>query len=289
MKLPTGSIGQLLNYRVRDNQAGLTRAINTVKPSAPDGHYKARKTSAIKGRKFLPSGRQRLNIFKHLKAFKIRAQPANQVQKKLHQARSTDTTTLSGIVRGSNHQTYKRENVLLHGIPHIQQGTPNGCLDACQEMLLQHFNCKNEDSVPGTRHKSTGVLVMADTKRKLLTGLDNETFRRSMADNKLELQAVNAHDADSIQNKLEQGPLLANIRFARGLSQHSVIVVGRVGNKVVINDPWHGGHQLKSIQWLQKNLVKSPDALSLVVKPENQSLKNEALPDNISSKARKLL
>ena len=169
----------------------------------------------------------------------------------------------------------------------FQQSTPNGCLDACHAMLMQHFECKGAENIKGAYHN--GVFVQEDTGRSLFTGMDSETFSQSLFENGLEQKALSQYDTTSIRNQLNKGPLLASIKFASGLSDHAILVVGITGDNIVINDPWHGGHQVKSLSWLKKNLNKSSTALCQITRMDNQPAEAPAPPPHATGKLSKWL
>ncbi len=282
MELPSNFLGRLINYKVRDNQQGVVKAIQ----KEASGEFQSHTAKKYPGKKHIPSSTRAIEVYKKLRAFKISLLSPTRV--KPHIPKPGKPADYRAVVSGDQHKKYHEGRTCLHGVPHIQQGSANGCLDACQEMALQYYGCKTPDQTPGHRSKS-GIFVMADTGRKLTQGLDNEKFRNTMADHQLELKTVDAFEPGAVQESIKQGPMLANIGFANGLSQHSVLVVGMVGDKVVINDPWHGGHQVKSLQWLQKNLVKDAGALSLIARSEASALPVTEVPHHVTGKAGKLL
>ncbi|AMO54562.1 hypothetical protein GZ77_23685 [Endozoicomonas montiporae] len=280
MKLPTGILGQALNYKVRDNSNQLIKKLQPQKTDNPEVNHKGRKVSSVPDRKYLPSPKALLKSLKALSAYSLKKSSAQPLLRQ-------NSSPLANIAKGIRHETYRTENNVLHGVPHIQQGSPNGCLDACHGMLLQYFDCKDAHQIQGSHHN--GVFVQSDTHRSMLKGVDSEDFSHSLHENGLEQTALSQPDTASLKKHIEKGPLLATIKFAKGLTTHSILVVGKVGNNVILNDPWHGGHQVKSMAWLEKNLTKDPNALCLISRADNDSANIPEAPPATTGKLSKLL
>ena len=110
------------------------------------------------GRKILPSGLSLIKTIKSLKAFSTKPVTPNPVTQ---QPPAKPDTSLLAIAKGTAHGSYQKGDTLLHGVPHIQQGSPNGCLDACNAMLLRHFDC------PGAAAIQVGHTITVFLFRKI--------------------------------------------------------------------------------------------------------------------------
>lgn len=155
------------------------------------------------------------------------------------------------------------EDLHLLSVPHSQQTSPNGCLDACLDMIGNYFNCATLKANVDIR--SDGLRRMPDTKRPLLQGMNANELSKKLHSEGLQYIKIGI-DANSIKTALRCGPILARIRFAFGFGSHAALVIGYYGDDVIINDPWHGGHITKSMQQLIDGLACQPSSLLLIQK-----------------------
>ncbi|MGB1271561.1 MAG: papain-like cysteine protease family protein, partial [Endozoicomonas sp.] len=174
------------------------------------------------------------------------------------------------ITKDTNHKPHsmmtdstmgQNANIHLLPIPHSQQTSPNGCVDACLDMIGCYYDC--DDLQAKVKIRSDGLRRMPETKRPVMRGMRDNEFETRLKKAGLLSHPIK-EDKSAIKKALKAGPIMASVKFAYGFFTHSVMIVGYHGDKVIINDPWHGGHLTKSMDWLLKNLNDMKGAPLLV-------------------------
>ena len=152
-------------------------------------------------------------------------------------------------------------------IPHTQQTSPGGCGDACLDMLGCHFDCDHLKSCK-IEIRSDGIRRMPDTGRSVGKSIDPDVFDDQIKS--ADLRKVSLPEtSEAIKDALKSGPIVATVNVLWGLATHKVLIVGYHGDHVIINDPWSGGHQLKSMDRLFNDLChKLPDRLAHITKED---------------------
>ncbi len=247
MKIPE-RFGFLINYHAGDNLDGLKHSINHKAQSALVRLWiKVMQKIPVLGRYLAIGHKECLCKNQRVESFDIQVGDDRKP-----------------YLRPINNSMRQECDLHLLPVPHSQQISPNGCVDACLDMLGCHFRC---DSLRApVTFRSDGLRRMPETERPLLEGLGKIEFHEKLNEARLELKSIK-HDKLAIKNALRGGPILATIIFAFGFYEHLVLIVGYHGDQVIINDPWHGGHIKRSMNSLLRSLSHKEDApLALVTR-----------------------
>ncbi|MCL1080047.1 hypothetical protein D5R81_18430 [Parashewanella spongiae] len=132
-----------------------------------------------------------------------------------------------------------------YNIPYIHQYLINECGEVSFAMLLSFYYPDK------TIENNAG-------KRGAFEGSDSSVLMRryGLKFNKLRTGYFSGVSVEKISTILkEHGPFVCSGEFVRLLvfskvrSGHLVIIKGIFGDKVIINDPWHGEDRYKGIDW----------------------------------------
>ena len=254
MKLPTGVVGRLVKYQVIDEHESIARLISQVGEVKDTNLYGSRKVRKEAINNYLNALSDNNSLLKNLYNYAHNIVFQSDYEPDSRTSIEQKQSKLESICEGSSHKVFRDNGVILHGVPHVQQASPNGCADACIAMLAKYFDSPKAKGMQGTYHND--VFIHGEVDRPFYLGPESTEMVKAALDHKIALLILKKHDPQSVREQLEKTPLLASLKSTGGLFSHAVVVVG------MINDPWRGGHQLKPEAWLQENLdTSSKDCL----------------------------
>ncbi|WP_133405234.1 papain-like cysteine protease family protein [Parashewanella tropica] len=132
-----------------------------------------------------------------------------------------------------------------YNLPYFHQHLVNECSEMSFTMLIGYYY---PDKVVPNDAKRRGSFEGVDPHDLYISLVGNYPNLRSDFFRKITLEYVSKILKDN-------GPFVCSGDFARLLAftkiraGHTIVVKGIYGDKVIINDPWHGKDRYKSIDW----------------------------------------
>ncbi|WP_422138796.1 papain-like cysteine protease family protein [Endozoicomonas sp. ALC020] len=167
---------------------------------------------------------------------------------------TNDTTNLE-----AEQKKFKGRSVELkshiHPVKYIHQGHVNLCGDACVEMLRRFYG---DDPLFVTSINPEKVESLSTNPRRIFKGFPLEEFYEESIRSNFKLSELQFPDSsytkealvESLTELIAETPIL--LRYQENCFYgHYALLIGIMGDKLVIHDPWSGGSQIETVEWLQ--------------------------------------
>ena len=142
----------------------------------------------------------------------------------------------------------------IHEVEFIQQGHVNLCGDACLEMLRLY---NGEEPHREVEVNSKSLKSLSSNPRRAFQGLSREQLTKEIESSNFQLSELkfrtNVSDdkfTSDLADCIEQGPVLIAYR-GNPFWGHYALIIGIIGDDLVIHNPWSGANEVKPVSWLQ--------------------------------------
>lgn len=149
----------------------------------------------------------------------------------------------------------------IHAVNYIHQGHVNLCGDACVEMLRRFYG---DNPLRATTTNSKKVESLSTNPRRIFKGLSiNEIYEETIHSNfklselKFPVSSVPKEALlESLTELISEAPILLSYR-ENNFYSHYVLLIGIIGDKLVIHDPWSGGSEIEPLKWLHSLILEN--------------------------------
>ncbi|WP_257275915.1 C39 family peptidase [Endozoicomonas sp. SESOKO4] len=142
----------------------------------------------------------------------------------------------------------------IHAVNYIHQGHFNLCGDACVEMLRRFYG---DNPLRATTTNSKKVESLSTNPRGIFKGLSLKKVYEEADHSSFKLSELQFPDSSvpkeelvkSLTELISEAPILLSYR-ENNFYGHYALLIGIIGDKLVVHDPWSGGSEIESVEWL---------------------------------------